>query len=871
MRAEGLIRTRPSVPGYTHTMRPLLLLLLTLLAPRAIAAPQWSVRVSDAGTPEVFVDGTQALAAKFHFWSADWAYAWSEFEIGQRTRGVLPFTGAVRNLGLTFAGTIDDTAPGTVRVEFTCTASRDLTDLIGGGIEFSLDRDAAAPAGAGTPELLAGDAGWTWPVQGGAVRATFDAPLAELYFERADTGRVRCMFIGHDLAAGEHRFAYTLDLPEGATAQAPIAERYAPPDARTWHADTMVWNAWPIDMSYLNDKPAGGHGFLRTDRDRLVFADGTEARFWGTNLQAYSLFNGSHADIERQADRIAALGFNLVRIHHHDSRWVNPNVFGPEGQRTGLLDAAALDRIDWWITKLRERGVYIWLDLHVGREFLASETIPGADELARQGGQAKGFNYVNPRIERLMDSFALDYLTHRNRYTGATFIEDPAIAFVLITNENDLTTHFGNLMLADKGNPVHNDLFERRVRATARAMGLDPARAMRTWDPGDSKLVANEIERAFYDHSIERLRAMGVRVPIATSNFWGGMGLHGLASLTRGDVIDAHSYGEEEALAADPRTTAHWLDWIACAQVEHKPLTVTEWNVPYPVRDRFTAPLWLGATASFQGWDALMHYGYLQDPVAPPKNAQPWSTWIDPSLMALMPAAAVMYREGHVTPGETTTVFTPSRHDTYFRKSTPEHTPVLRTEPERSRFAVRLPDTPELDFDTFPTDHNARTITDPAENPLPAGASSITTDNAQITRDWHRSILTIDTPRTQAISGWIGGERFELGDSTIAPTTPAATIALTSLDGEPLVTSRRILVTAVAQGVAPGDRPPFLAEPVAATISLRTSIEDPTVTPLTPRGHRADPLPVTLDAGVLRFELTGSEPAHWAVIEPRNR
>ena len=43
-------------------------------------------------------------------------------------------------------------------------------------------------------------------------------------------------------------------------------------------------NVGALDFSYLQDKPAGVHGYLKTSGERLVFEDGTEARFWGTNV-----------------------------------------------------------------------------------------------------------------------------------------------------------------------------------------------------------------------------------------------------------------------------------------------------------------------------------------------------------------------------------------------------------------------------------------------------------------------------------------------------------------------------------------------------------------------------------------------------------
>jgi hypothetical protein len=115
-----------------------------------------------------------------------------------------------------------------------------------------------------------------------------------------------------------------------------------------------------------------------------------------------------------------------------------------------------------------------------------------------------------------------------------------------------------------------------------------------------------------------------------------------LPSLTAGDVIDVHSYGKAESLGTNPRYEANFVSWIGAAHVAGKPLFVTEWNVEYPNRDRFVAPLYLAAVASLQGWVAPMIYGYSQVPVQEPDKPDAYSTWNDPALSALMPAAALM-------------------------------------------------------------------------------------------------------------------------------------------------------------------------------------------------------------------------------------
>src|SRR5690606_22482869 len=120
------------------------------------------------------------------------------------------------------------------------------------------------------------------------------------------------------------------------------------------------------DLGFLNDEhgPAGSHGRLVRKGDALRFEDGTLARFFGVNVTASALFVNSDEVIAAAAARISSLGVNLVRIHHHDSHWVKPNVF-EDGDSTQRLNHNALERIGRWVYELGRRGIYTWLDLEV--------------------------------------------------------------------------------------------------------------------------------------------------------------------------------------------------------------------------------------------------------------------------------------------------------------------------------------------------------------------------------------------------------------------------------------------------------------------------------------------------------------------------
>ena len=73
-----------------------------------------------------------------------------------------------------------------------------------------------------------------------------------------------------------------------------------------------------------------------------------------------------------------------------------------------------------------------------------------------------------------------------------------------------------------------------------------------------------------------------------TTNYWSQCCLFSLPALTEGDVIDVHSYGKSEELSKNPRYESNFLSWIGAAQVDGKPLSITEWAVPFPETDRFT-------------------------------------------------------------------------------------------------------------------------------------------------------------------------------------------------------------------------------------------------------------------------------------------
>ena len=837
------------------------------------AAADWQIRTTGDATLEISSRQVPVLTANYCFWAENWKYASARLRLGESNAAEQTFSGSVAGLGLKLGGTVASPAPGKLCYTWNIQSDRDLAGIVGGGLEFNLVPDSPALDGKSSPPvLLPNNTGFKWPIApGDAVLVEFDKPIAQVYFEQGQKNRIRAMFVGQQLARGKHTVVMTVTLPRGGRVAKTLAQRYGPADTSRWYSGAMLHDRSPVDLSFLNHKPAGRHGFVRPDGDRLVFADGTAARFWGGNIAAYAIFEDKQL-IRDQARRIAQLGYNLMRFHHHDSMaWVGRTVIDKTRVDSQRLDDEVMDRLDWWIKCLRDQGVYVWLDLHVGRLFKEGDQIgEGYPEMLRDGSagaEAKGYCYFNSRIEQLMSDFNARYLNHVNRYTNLAYKDDPAIMGLLITNENDLTCHFGNLMLPDKNNPHHNKLFDAAVRAFAARHGLPYEQTWKTWEPGPAKLFLADWEYRFNRRMLAGLEKAGAKVPVSTTQMWGNMALCGLPPLTAGGIIDVHSYGKAEALSTNPRFAGNYVTYIATGAAYQKPVAITEWNVPWPAVDRFTAPLYVASVSALQGWDAPMIYNYSQRNFSKPSRPTTWSTFPDPALTGMMPAAAILYRQAHVAEAENTYCLMLDRQKLYYRSSHPRNMASLRTLVEQSKLTIGLPDTGELDWDAAAkVAKGIRVITDLDRDFIPAGGDFVRSDTGQLTRNWAWGSQAIDTDQTQAVHGWIGGRSIALKHVTFQITTPKAAVAVSSLDSKPVPESNRLLITAVARVVAsPGGTMPLLSEPVRGQLSVRAP-EGLKLIPLAGDGTQLPPLAASYINGKYTVALPAGRGTHWFLL-----
>jgi hypothetical protein len=837
----------------------------------SVHAGLWIASVDQRnGLPAVSKGGSTAITSDFAFWGKNWSWA----DLSEEFKVVAPYEYAIigtdRALNFALTGRIAKASNRQLVWEFDLDARNATSDAIGGGIVFHLNLMSFGSE-LGEPELLPNDSGWTWGRNKNArVEMHFDPPLAALYFERGNKSEIRAFFYKGKVPEGHSHYVATLVVSSDMTISPTIMERFGLDDTTTWPTAILDWKTAPIDLSFLNapEKPAGKHGFLRTVNDKLVFEDGTQGRFWGTNLTASALFGTTREAVKLQAHRASQLGFNLVRIHHHDSSWVVPNIFGaaPDTQNLSL---DMLGKLDWWIKCLEEEGIYIWLDLEVGRQFKLADKIDGFSEMSKGKATAdlRGYNYVNLSIERAMQRFNETYLNHSNSFTGLTYKDDPGIVAVLLTNENDVTYHFGNALLPDKNVPQHNALYMAQSDAFAAKNRLAKDKTWRSWEQGPSRVFLNDLEHRFDDDMIHQLRSIGVKVPIVTTSSWGDEPISSLPALLSGDIIDVHAYGEVNELEKDPFYTPTLIDWMAAAHIADRPLSITEWNVsPFPTPDRHTIPLFVASAARFQGWNALMLYAYSQQPLDRLAGPSNWEAYNDPALIATMPAAALLYRRGDVQEAKTTYVFAPTPDQLFNQLVSPTSSVALRTAVEKGKLVVAMPyirELPWLEKSQIP--EGAQLITDPSQILINSDAAYAVSDTGQLRRNWEQGTYTIDTPRSQAAMGWIGGKQIDLADVSIAVATRNATVAVQSLDQSNIRESHSIMISLGARSVPERqNQMPFRSEPVVGRLTIHAGKGLKLYKQLGSIQHE---IPISWDNGQYQINLDQNLGTYWLMLK----
>jgi hypothetical protein len=660
----------------------------------------------------------------------------------------------------------------------------------------------------------------------------------------------------------------------------------------------------PADLSFLQEAPAGKDGFVHIQNGHLVTDGGKRILFWGVHLTDWS--KGSvilppKEDTPMWAATLARFGVNLVRLHFLDLP-APRGIIDATRQDTQHFDPSQLDRLDFLVAELKKRGIYVDLNLNVGRTFKQGDKIPDYEA----GHWSKGVTLFDSRMIELEKDYARQILTHVNPYTNTEYRNEPAVALVEIVNENGLWIGFhppGSYFATELTGQYNTWLQETRSAAEiARLRELTGVQADQAVPLLKSSEVATapkerfDAEMSFYmgmeDHFYQDMTAylkntLGVKVPII------GTADHGhsnssypmLSSLSHMELLDGHVYWEHPG-SKEPKNSPMVNDPLHSTVVQlsrtafaGKPYTVSEFNHPFPNDWASEGFPIIAAYGNFQNWDAIILYTFEPKlaPDWPPYVGDAFDISLDPVRMAECAAGALMFRRQDVRPALRTIERTYSR--------------------EQVRDSARLPYS-EWPYFTpgFPPSlalqHGVRIRSldgPPTEKFTAEQTGAIISDTGELT--WYTSppnagVVTVNTERTQALIGFIGANRPALKNLSAEISNKFASIVLSSMDSKPLAQSGKMLLTAGSRvantgmkwndsGTALAEQggAPTLIEPVQGNIVLR-GIQGAiavTVTALDGAGHAlGDPRSARELADGWTFPV-GDPVSVWYVISVSRR
>jgi hypothetical protein len=467
------------------------------------------------------------------------------------------------------------------------------------------------------------------------------------------------------------------------------------------------------DFSDIVPAPAGKKGFLKTKGNHFVWEDGSRARFWGINVANLSL-QESDAEIEAMLKNFRAAGFNLVRLHHFDERL---GILDLNAPTSGNILPERIKKLDFWIAKARENGLYIYLDLLDYRRFKEGDGVINAELIGRS---AKPYAVFDKRLIELQKEYAVKLLKeHKNSYTGLSYADDPTVVMLEIYSENGLFMRRGLWRsmpepYATQFKTLWNDWLLKTYGTTAKLreawVGPDGQSALfeneslenksvqlpaMTWETNrlppeelpysalarrsDGARFAVEVQRRYFKEMKRFLREeVGFKAPLSVTGRYDD--LSDISSQAAElDFIGCNFYYDHPYWGTgkpqwqlpsyyhnrnpiSDQSDRSIAATLALARVKDKPFVVREWNYCYPNTNRGAGMLEAAAFACLQDIDAMILFTYETNPT---NKVGYFSVRSDPARWQMAAVGARMFLKDMVAPAKNRVVIPYSNIDLY--------------------------------------------------------------------------------------------------------------------------------------------------------------------------------------------------------------
>ena len=193
-------------------------------------------------------------------------------------------------------------------------------------------------------------------------------------------------------------------------------------------------NLLPRDVHNLDSQDV-----LSTADGHFVNAKGERVRLFGT-LLSYATCYPDSATAIRVAERFRALGISAIRMRG----WEYSSYLIPASATVTdtILNAAYLKRFDWFLYQLAKNGIYVFLS---NACFMPKRNDGVAQyDSINYPWQIRVFPYVDKAYQQAQRKFLRRFLTHVNPYTGRALKDEPALALMSTTDENQLLGYWNN-------------------------------------------------------------------------------------------------------------------------------------------------------------------------------------------------------------------------------------------------------------------------------------------------------------------------------------------------------------------------------------------------------------------------------------------
>ncbi len=362
-----------------------------------------------------------------------------------------------------------------------------------------------------------------------------------------------------------------------------------------------------LDLSRTLDAPAGKYGFVKCLGEDFVFANAPRKRvkFYGPNLCEGACFPDKENAVNIAND-LARRGYNVVRLHHFDG-------FCVQSADSPQLNAEKMARLDFLLSELRKRGIYVTIDLYISRAVSAkSMNLPG--DYTYQGNTFKMLFFLEESARENLKTYTRNLLEHVNPYTGLALKDDPQLITISMINEDSIS------LLVDNKYIQSHPYLKPRLRDEYVSWQKSNGQA----DDGNlyNRAFISELYQEKMSEFYRWLKANGVKCPVTSSN-------HGNDYMTTAlrrnfDFVDNHFYwGHPQWIGKDWNgrifrmeassilsEVGDTLGKVAGSRRLDAPVTITEWSFCAPNSYRVEGSLVFPAFAALQGFDMLNLFQY---------------------------------------------------------------------------------------------------------------------------------------------------------------------------------------------------------------------------------------------------------------------